>query len=139
MVRRVVCSFAVLASLLCGCGGAPGLTAVGTVQLDGAPLPWGQIYLRSPANEKTHEVSQGFFEVRDGVFDSGIQRMMPGPHTVTIFVHDGPAPASPASGESEASAPEPKVVGQWEGEVTLAADQPLKFDLTKADLQRVPK
>ena len=120
---------------LTGCGGSSGLPVAGTVNLDGAPLPWGQIYFRGEV-DKQSTTDQLILEVREGRFASTGQGLPAGDYGVTLVVHEGSAPPQAAEGVEEAEGAEAQVVGVWEGQAAVAADQEVSIQVTKAELQK---
>ncbi len=117
-----------------GCGGSAHRPVTGSVTLDGQPLPWGQLYLHGTV-EKGGTTSHGVYEVREGQIVAGGAGIPPGDYAVTLLVHEGSAPPPPDPNAAEASAPEPKVKGQWEGTVQIQAGTPLSLEVQSTQLQ----
>ena len=124
-----------LAAALAGCGGSGGLPVGGTVNVDGQPLPWGQIYLRGEV-DKSSTTNQLILEVRDGRFTSSTQGLPAGDYGVTVLVHEGAAPPPPAEGAEEAEGAAAKVTGVWEGRATVAEGQELSIQIPKSEVQK---
>jgi hypothetical protein len=121
---------------LCGCGGGTvGVPIEGAVSLDGQPLPWGQVYLRSTMLDKASTTQQVILEVRDGQFRSESTGLAEGDYSVTVLIHEGMAPPPPDPSAAEASPPAPVVTGQWEGTAQVKADQKMALDLKKGELK----
>ena len=81
----VVLCFAVLV----GCG-PKSVEISGTVKFDGKPVPRGRIFF-NPDAAKGNEGTQGFAEIRDGIYDTRLkgQGAWGGPTIVVIKGNDG--------------------------------------------------
>jgi hypothetical protein len=117
-----------------GCGGVEDpferVDVAGTVNIDGKPLPYGELLFKGKPNDKD-EAAQAFVEVRDGKFSTeNGAKPGPGENTVTLTVYDA---ASPPAAESEEEFP---VKGMWQTTKTLKADEPVAFDVKSSELKK---
>lgn len=117
-----------------GCGGSAHRPVTGSVTLDGQPLPWGQLYLHGGV-DKGGSTSHGVYEVREGRIIASGAGVPPGDYSATLLVHEGSAPPPPDPNVAEASVPEPKVKGQWEGTVQIQVGTPLMLEVNSTQLQ----
>jgi hypothetical protein len=131
------------AGILSGCGGGATdpferIDVTGTVTLDGQPLKYGEIYFKGERlNPDAPDVPQAQLPIRDGKFNS-TRAYKPGrgKNTVTVTAYDGDPP--PQSAGDDTDIPEPKVLGYWQTEITLADKNPLSFAISKSELQQQP-
>jgi hypothetical protein len=128
-----------------GCGGGAEdpfqrADVTGTVNVDGAPLKYGEIAFRGDEVTKNSEVAQATLMVRDGKFESN-PAALPGlgKNTVLVIAYEGDAPPPPdPNDESGDSPPDPKVTGYYSTSLTVEEDKPVTIEIKKSELTHQP-
>jgi len=117
-----------------GCGGTSDpferASVQGTVQLDGQPLPFGELFLKGKVSANG-EAAQTFLQIRDGKFSSSGQTL-PGTGSnevmITVFSSD------PDVADKEGR--DAPVKGTWSGTTEVTGKEPLSFDLKSSELSK---
>lgn len=97
--------------------------------LDGQPVQWASLLLTGKKNEKTQEVAMVRLAVRDGKFatEGRSTGTTPGENAVEIIIY---------AEEPREEVDRPKIIGMWNGAVTVEKGQPLTLNLNSSELNR---
>jgi hypothetical protein len=132
--RRIAAAALALGAsgLLSGCGGVEDpferSPVKGTVELDGEPVPYGQLLMVGEKDADTQQAAQLIMMVRDGAFDSGPNTgTTPGPNEVTVTLYD----SDPTGEDSEANP-----TGRWTSQVTVEADKPVSIVIPAGEVTK---